>query len=248
LSDTWQPVEIKLENKDLSNVIGGFAWIGRRCDNDEPITFYLDDIAFDLEPSAEPLPALTRRPFWIYKDDDSTCNHYSPSGWMGDAETPGRISLAQNWPDNPHSSPTAIQVVYSEKVAGWAGVYWLDPDQNWGDHPGGYDLTGADRLTFWARSDPATPNAQVEFVIGGIGYYTPNGDPICSIPNKTYYDSVCPKITQTETLGTTWAQYVIDLTNQVPLPDLSGVMGAFGWVATDEVTFYLDDIAYEFDQ
>jgi hypothetical protein len=115
------------------------------------------------------------------------------------------VSLTECWYDNPHSGQTSIRIEYFQEVIGWAGIYWVHPAENWGDRPGGYDLTGADRLTFWARSD--TPNAQVKFFIGGIGY------PVDYQGN----------------------------------PDLSGVVGGFGWVAEDEVTFYLDDIVYEFD-
>ena len=35
---------------------------------------------------------------------------------------------------------------------GWAGIYWLSPANNWAKIKGaGYDLTKANRLTFWAR-------------------------------------------------------------------------------------------------
>ena len=119
-----------------------------------------------------------------------------------------------------------------------------DPAENWGDRPGGYDLTGADGLTFWARSD--TPNARVTFLVGGIGYSVDyQGNANCSNPSEPYPDSVCPKIQQSETLFSTWTKYTI------PLPqsrDLSKVVGGFGRMADSPVTFYLDDIVYEFDQ
>ena len=36
---------------------------------------------------------------------------------------------------------------------GWGGVVWQSPAGDWGDRPGGYDLTGAKRISFWARGD-----------------------------------------------------------------------------------------------
>ncbi len=234
LSDTWQQVEISLDGAKLNRVIGGFGWAASRCHNSEPIIFYIDDVAFDFNSAPGFLPRPTRRPFYVYDDNDSVCNHFVPSGWMGDT---ANISLDQAWTDNPHGGATAIRNIYSGHS--WAGVYWQEPENNWGDRLGGFDLTGADRLTFWARSD--TPNTRVKFLIGGIGY--PNGT-ACWNPSEPYPDSVCPKIEETKTLYSTWTRYTIDLPQS---RDLSGVVGGFGWVADKEVTFYLDDIVYEFD-
>ena len=35
----------------------------------------------------------------------------------------------------------------------WTGIAWQNPANDWGDLPGGYDLTGAKKLTFWARGE-----------------------------------------------------------------------------------------------
>jgi exo-beta-1,3-glucanase (GH17 family) len=242
LQSSWQQYTINLVGQDLSKVVGGFGWATDQCANPTGATFYLDDIVFDHEPGLLPPPGPSPV-FPIYTDAAAQSNHYFPTAWMGDGEVPGRVSLTECWTNNPHSGQTAIRVAYTDKVIGWAGIEWVHPAENWGDRPGGFDLSGADRLTFWARSD--TPNAKVKFLIGGIGYpvdYQGNAD--CSNPEGSFPDSVCPKIEQTETLSSTWTKYTI------PLPqsrDLGKVVGGFGWVAEDEVTFYLDDIVYEFD-
>jgi len=164
---------------------------------------------------------------------------------MEDGAVPGRVTLNECWTQNPNSGQTAIKVSYSQKVLGWAGMYWVEPAENEGDRPGGLDLTGAKRVTFWARSD--TPGAQVRFIFGGVGYKTDiAGNTLCNRPKDSYPDSVCPKIEQLETLKTTWTKYVVDLST-VPR-DLRKVVGGFGWVATQPLTFYLDDIVYEFDK
>jgi hypothetical protein len=155
---------------------------------------------------------------------------------MGDI---GHIDFDQGYALDPRSGTSAIRISYDGNS--WAGIYWLEPEDNWGDSLGGYDLLGADRLTFWARSD--TPNARIKFLIGGIGY--PNGT-LCWIPSEPYPDSVCPKIEQRETLSAAWSQHTIDL-HQYPR-NLRGVVGGFGWVVENPTTFYLDDIVYEFDQ
>ena len=72
---------------------------------------------------------------------------------------------------------------------------------------------------------------------------------LCDHSPELYPDSVCPKIEQIETLSLspTWTEHTIDLL-QYPNRDLSEVVGGFGWVAEDELVFYLDDIVYEFDE
>ncbi|MCP4407895.1 MAG: hypothetical protein GY807_09070, partial [Gammaproteobacteria bacterium] len=181
---TWQQYTINLSGQDLSHVIGGFGWSTNQCANPAGATFYLDNIFFEYDPTLSPLPAPGPT-FPVYTDAAAQSNHYAPSGWMGDAEHPDRVSLTECWGDNPYSGETSIKVAYIQKIAGWAGIYWAHPANNWGERPGGYDLQGADRLTFWARSD--TPGASVTFIVGGIGYDTDhNGNTICSSPSQPY--------------------------------------------------------------
>jgi len=68
---------------------------------------------------------------------------------------------------------------------------------------------------------------------------------ISGSPLDSYPDSMCPKIVQTETLNVTWTKYTIDLL-QTSQQNLGDVIGRFGWTADHPVTFYLDDIVYEF--
>lgn len=45
LTTEWRPFRIDLSRENLSNVVGGFAWIAESSDNQgEPITFYLADL------------------------------------------------------------------------------------------------------------------------------------------------------------------------------------------------------------
>ena len=242
LTNAWQQYSINLSGKDLSHVIGGFGWATDRCASPQGATFFLDKIQYEYDPNLVPPPSRGAV-FPIYTDASAPDNHYSPSGWMGDAKIPGQVSLTECWPDNPHSGDTSIRVEYPILgPTGWAAVYWLQSSENWGDRPGGFDLTGVGRLTFWARTD--TPGAQVTFAIGGVGYAADYlGNAVCNQPLHNYPDSVCPKIQQTETLNSTWTKYTINLKN---FPrNLSHVVGGFGWIAKQPVTFYLDDIIYE---
>ena len=168
--------------------------------------------------------------FPIYTDAKSPDNHFVPSGWMGDY---GDIKFNDSFVTNPHGGSASIQVLYSNKAtqgARWAGIYRQNPPNNWGTRPGGYDLTGARKLTFWARGDKGGERIE-EFKIGGI--------------TGEYADSDVAGIGPV-VLTKDWQQFTIDLEGK----DLSSISGGFCWatnldVNPDGATFYLDDIKFE---
>lgn len=47
LKTDWTKYEIDLSDKDLSSIIGGFAWAANLDNNPDGVTFYLDDIRFE---------------------------------------------------------------------------------------------------------------------------------------------------------------------------------------------------------
>ena len=169
------------------------------------------------------------KPFPVYTDANSVDNHFTPSGWMGDF---GAIQLDEAFTENPHSGTTCIKIVYtgaSTQHQGWAGVYWQDPPNNWGSMPGGYDLTGAKRLTFWARGEMG--GERCKFRIGGI--------------TGTYADSDRMQLGPI-TLSRDWQLFTIPLHDA----DLSSMSGGFCWIMNAVLnpqggTIYVDDIRYE---
>ncbi len=52
LSTTWQKITIDLTGHDLSYVLGGFGWVASSLYNPAGATFYLDDIQYELSPTA----------------------------------------------------------------------------------------------------------------------------------------------------------------------------------------------------
>ncbi|MBI5150038.1 MAG: hypothetical protein HZA28_04620 [Candidatus Omnitrophica bacterium] len=177
-------------------------------------------------PEADPF-----QPFHIYSDKASSRNHYVPSGFMPNGRC---LSLNEAWTANCHSGKTCIRVEYdlacSRKDQKWAGIYWLSPANNWGQRKGGFNLTGAQRLTFWARGDKGGEQVQ-EFTVGGISGNYPDSD----------LAVLGPVILSGE-----WRQYTVDLRGK----DLSYISGGFAWSTSEEVngescTFYLDDIRFE---
>ncbi len=168
--------------------------------------------------------------FFVYADQGYFKNHFIPAGWMGDY---GDIKYNDAYPDKPYSRKSSIKIVYTaqkKQGAGWAGIYWQDPANNWGNLKGGYDLTGAKKLTFWARGEKGG-EVITEFKMGGI--------------NGEHSDSATSSIGPIQ-LTPEWKQYTIDLKDE----DLSLVIGGFAFVISsmenpEGATFYMDDIAYE---
>ena len=115
--------------------------------------------------------------------------------------------------------------------AGWAGVFWQNPANNWGAKKGGFDLTGAKKLVFWARGEKGG-EVIAEVGVGGITGKYADTDKVSKGPIK---------------LTTEWQEFEIDISQA----DLSYISGGFFWTAKAEdepeggITFYLDDIRFE---
>ncbi|MFC1667467.1 hypothetical protein ACFL0P_06380 [Candidatus Omnitrophota bacterium] len=190
----------------------------------------VDDYENDAYNVYEEKTVTTFKPFPIYTDGRSPDNHYVASGYMGDYSD---IKVENSHFDNPHAGSTSIQIVYNNKAsqgARWCGIYWQNPANNWGDRQGGYDLTGAKKLTFWARGKKGGERVE-EFKVGGISGLYPDSD----------LAGIGPVLLTPE-----WKQYEIDLRGK----DLSYISGGFAWATNLDVnpegaTFYLDDIRYE---
>ena len=170
------------------------------------------------------------QPFDVYSDKNARANHFAPSGWMGDYND---LGYNDNCVEGPHSGTSCIKIVYRPDVsqgARWVGLYWQSPPNNWGEKKGGFDLTGATKLTFWIKGEKGGERVE-EVKMGGISGTYPDSDTASTGPIILTKD---------------WKQYEIDLTGK----DLSYVSGGFCWstnldVNPDGCTFYLDDIRYE---
>ncbi|MCX5665977.1 MAG: hypothetical protein NT036_02870 [Candidatus Omnitrophica bacterium] len=168
--------------------------------------------------------------FYVYADRAYFKNHFIPSGWMGDY---GDVELNDGWSFDPFSRKSCIRVVYSaqrKQGAGWTGIYWQEPANNWGSLKGGFNLAGAKKIVFHARGDKGGEIIS-EFKIGGI--------------SGEFSDSGTATIGPI-TLDKEWKEYSIDLENE----DLSCIIGGFTFVISSQdnpngATFYLDEIYYE---
>ena len=172
------------------------------------------------------------KPFIVYQDKGSP-NRFVPSGYMPTGEC---LKMDDAWRENCRTSKSCIKAEYniacSLKGRHWAGIYWLNPADNWGDRKGGYNLTGAKKLVFWARGENGGEKI-AEFRIGGVGQ------------GREYPDSDTASIGPV-ILPKQWKEYEIDLRGK----DLTYISGGFAWIANvddnpSSCTFYLDNIRYE---
>jgi len=173
----------------------------------------------------------TFKPFIVYKDKGSRENHYIPSGFMPNGKC---VKIDESWQGGCQEGSTCIKNVYdvvcSNADQKWAGVFWLNPANNWGKQKGGFNLEGAKELTFWAKGEKGGERLQ-EVKVGGVGGDYPDSDMAI----------IGPIILSPE-----WRKYSIDLRGK----DLSYISGGFSWSTNSDVNkescvFYLDNIQYE---
>ena len=173
-------------------------------------------------PPARFVPATPELPLLLV--GEGAKDLYVPSGWMGDTKA---IEMDAACTENPHRGQTCLKATFVQ-ATGWGGVVWQHPANDWGAKPGGYDLSAADKLTFWARGREG--GEKVKFGFGLIEI------------DKKYHDSGKAEIEVTLTKD--WKQYTIDLSPY----DLGCIKSGFRWAVGAQgrpLTFYLADVQYE---
>ena len=169
-------------------------------------------------------------PLYVYEDFESPKNHGVPSGWMGDYRD---IILNLNCKDNPYSGKSCMKITYTAKgtrKAYWGGMIWQYPANNDGTIDAGIDLSGAEKITFWARGEKGKEVIDAFKLGGTLGLHPDSG-------MAGIFDVVLTK---------GWKQYEIDLREC----DLRYISGFFQWVASKYknpkgLTFYLDEVKIE---
>jgi len=173
-----------------------------------------------------PAGKAVRLPFVVFSEKGSTNNHYFPSGWMGNIKA---IRLDEGCRSNPHRGATCLRLEY-QAAGDWGGVVWQDPENDWGKAPGGWNLTGARKLVFWARGDKGGELVNCfKFGILGVG--------------NRFRDSASGGLDAVR-LTSDWKQYSINVADK----DLSCIKTGFAWIVVGQgkpVVFYLDDISFE---
>ena len=188
--------------------------------------------------------------FDVYTDLSAAGNHFVMLGRMASTGSEDKVGINPGFKIDCYSGATCIENKFFSSANNWGGWYFMNgvlegeetqPKANWGDYPdAGFDLTGATKLTFYAKGKNG--GERVEFFAFGVGRDAETGE-----PEKPYPDS-SPKVTLGYiTLTPSWDEYTINLSGI----NLSYVLGGFGWVASadennnDDIIFYLDEIRYD---
>lgn len=164
-------------------------------------------------------------PLVVYSEPDLQKPSFVPSGWMGNSKS---LKLTERCDTNPHAGKYCLRVDYTAND-NWSGVAWQNPANDWGDQPGGWNLSEAKRLCFWARGERGDEVISCEFGI--------------LAKDKRYHDSGRGKLENLK-LTAQWQKFTIDVSKL----DMTRIKTGFVFTVAGSgrpVTFYLDDIQYE---
>lgn len=160
-------------------------------------------------------------PFYVYKDNIDI--PYTPSGYMGNYKA---ITVDLNHKEHVYSGDTAIKITYDARD-NWYGVAFVDPANDWGDILGGYDISGATTLSFWAKANDTNVKATVGFGLIDKDKPFPDSD------KKSIEINLTPK----------WKKYTI----KAKRSDLSYIRSGFVLFSSSKGfphEIYLDDIVF----
>jgi hypothetical protein len=161
-------------------------------------------------------------PFYVYREGIDL--PYTPSAYMGDYEN---MSVDLSNTEEVYSGDMALKISYTKR-SGWYGFGFVDPANDWGDILGGYDLSGAETFSFWAK-------ANITNVKINVGFGLIEGD-------KPYPDSAIKM--QEIVLTKTWKKYSIK-TKKLDLSCIRSGFVLFSSADGFDHEVYIDDIVFE---
>lgn len=184
-----------------------------------------DDSSFAAILPGAPAP-VAEMPFNIYTDAGEEHKTFWPGGRIGNE---GALTIDEKWDVDPRFGKTCMRVSFTDPTD-WVTAAWLHPPNNWGDFPGGHDLSKATKLTFWGKGDAGGEKA--EFRVG-------MEQAVNAVSRDTLQAS-----SGTIRFGTKWKKY------SVPLEKYDRTRVISGFIIRVEgqnqpIIFYLDDIRFE---
>ncbi len=166
--------------------------------------------------------AKTDLPFYVYKDGKN--DPYFATAYMGDMQY---LKVDLQHKERVHSGMSSMKISY-DHTAGWFGIGLVDPPDDWGDKPGGYNVTGAKKFSFWAK-------ASSDNVLGTFGYGLID-------KGKPYYDT--DKKSIKITLTTEWKKYEIDI-SKVDLRCIRSGFVIYSGGNGESFSIWIDDVLFE---
>jgi hypothetical protein len=170
--------------------------------------------------------AAAKLPLVVYDESGHDNPPYSPSGWMGNTKA---IKLDEKCETRPHAGKTCLRIDYTAPDA-WSAIAWQHPTNDWGDKPGGWNLTGAKRLSVWMRGETGEETVTIEFGILGR--------------EKKFPDTT--KVTRADIkLTSEWREYTLDVPAKADMSRIkTGFVISFRGRGKP-TTIYVDDCKFE---
>ncbi|MCM8538073.1 MAG: family 16 glycosylhydrolase [Lentisphaeraceae bacterium] len=164
----------------------------------------------------------TQVPYYVYKEG-SEKSIYSPTGLMGNYQA---LAIDSNYSKDVKNGNSCTKIHYS-RPDNWAGALYLNPANDWGNKPGGLDLSKAKKLSFWAKGKDG--GEKIKFGMGLLG------------KDKKFYDTF--KIEKEFTLSKEWQEFSLELDSSKLTHIKTGFFFSFAG-QKKPLTFFLDDICY----
>ena len=149
---------------------------------------------------------------------------YTPTAYMGNHKA---ISVDLHNSKHAYAGTSALEISYDE-VYDWYGLGIVDPPNDWGEVLGGFDISGAKKFSFWAKSD-------VDDLKATIGFGLIDSD-------KPFPDTAKKSIEIK--LSTEWKQYSFS-TKKLDLSCIRSGLVLFSSASRFSHKIYLDDVVFE---
>ncbi|MDR1677558.1 MAG: hypothetical protein LBS44_04110, partial [Deltaproteobacteria bacterium] len=186
------------------------------------------------------------RVLYVFKDNVDGANHFPSKAFIGYRYD--HIPVTRDDAVGLDGTTGILATIDLSKNE-WGGYMFANgvlnpgdrlPSPDFGKSEAGLNLTGAEKLTFYAKGQ--TGDEVVEFFVAGLGH--------SETGSTRYADTARKRSLGQVRLSSDWKQYTINLASL----DLSRIGCGFGWVARQAsnnkapITFFLDDIRYEFKE
>jgi hypothetical protein len=200
------------------------------------------------DPAATPAKSAAQddaRTVYVYRDYCDASNKYNQPAFMGNIYS--NVPLMNHRAEGINGS-TGIEATVNFNHHNWGGYFFTvpvfdegsdKPRPGYGNDKGvGLDLTGAKKLTFYAKGSEG--GERVEFFTAGLGH----GDATSKYPDSSQKVSL-----GYVSLTTEWKKYEIDVSKR----NMSSITCGFGWAASNDqnsgktsVRFFFDEVRFEF--
>jgi len=162
-------------------------------------------------------------PFKVYTNGDDPMP-YIPSGFMGNHAA---VDVDLNCEEEVYSGSSSVKISYKARD-NWYGIGFVDPANDWGEILGGYDISGANKFSFWAKVDDGKLKATIGFGLIDT--------------DKPYPDT--DKISKEFVLTDEWKKYTIK-TQKLDLSCIRSGLVIFSNGNGFPHAIYLDDVVFE---